>query len=141
MIQFALTAEEAEVASGLDSGFAVTVLQIRDAARREGIEAVLISGHRPRSYQAALYADPAREKISGVTTAPPGMSKHEIGFAADLAGKRNTIQQLRYGAIVEEYGMEWGGRYKKADWNHFEHPASRDMLAKYLEVRLMGLVR
>lgn len=136
MFRHPLTVEELEVAAGLDAGFVATVLAVRDECLDVGIPCSLGSGHRPRRYQAQLVADPAREKINGVPAQQPGQSKHQYSFAADLEGRRNALQQAKFGEIVERHGLEWGGRYSKPDWNHVEHRSNIHALRVVIAHRL-----
>lgn len=76
-------------------------------------------------------------KVSIVTNAPPGMSLHHYGLAADLGfiggdpylrGESKTIERVLwadYGRSVMEQGLRWGGDWNgngRQDPNDFDRP-------------------
>jgi len=130
-----LSAAEAEIVAGLDPVLRPVALQHRDVALREGLPFVFISGLRSRSQQAGLATDPNRT----TPAAPPGSSKHEVGGAYDLKRQTPAVEE-KVGALGERVGLRWGGRFKPlADPNHFEAPMTRDELATYRRVQLVGV--
>lgn len=129
-----LSAEEAEIVSGLDSSFQPVALEHRRLAVAAGLPFTFISGLRSRSQQAALASDPNRE----TPAAAAGTSKHEVGFAYDIHSLGLTSSQLsQIGAIAESLGLSWGGRFApRPDANHFEAPNPRADLASYRNVKI-----
>ncbi len=131
----ALTASEVEIVNGLDPLLRPIALRHRDAALRAGLPFVFLSGLRSRSQQAALASDPNRT----TPAAAAGKSKHEIGFAYDLVRQAPGIE-AKVGALGETAGLRWGGRFAPMpDPNHFEAPTTRDDLATYRRIQLIGL--
>lgn len=139
-MRHALSAEELEVAAGLHPTFRRVVLRLRDACLDERLSAELVSGFRPRQFQAILYENPdlmvggVRVRAAGVPAAKPGVSKHGVGFAADLGGPRTAEQQARFGQLAEAHGLEWGGRY--GDPNHVESRTALVDLLAFLRVEV-----
>lgn len=67
----------------------MALLQMMDAARRDGVWIVVVSGFRDRSRQEMLFQMKVQERGSARaaarTVAPPGYSEHHTGYAVDLA--------------------------------------------------------
>jgi hypothetical protein len=137
-----LSAAEAEIVNGLDPTFRPYALRLREAAFANGLPFTFLSGLRSRAQQQAEASKPNRT----TPAAAPGKSKHEIGFAfdvdliADNGAPIYTTAQLGYlGRLAEGFGMTWGGRFlPKPDPNHFEAPFTREQLAAYRTVQLVG---
>lgn len=136
----ALSAAEAEIVAGLDPQFQPVALEHRRVAKAEGLPFTFISGFRSRDMQKAEALNVNRT----TPAAPAGLSKHEVGFAYDVdlntdAGKPiyTPAQLARLGAIAEQLGLRWGGRFTpKPDPNHFEAPQSRLTLGAYRSVKI-----
>lgn len=129
-----LTQAEAEILAGLDSSFQPVALRHRALCLAAGLPWVPISGLRSRSQQAQLASEPNRT----TPAAAPGTSKHEIGFAYDLA-RQDSATEAKVGALGESIGLTWGGRFSpQPDPNHFEAPDQRSTLAFYRNVKLSG---
>lgn len=97
----ATEAELAAVGHYRESGRMVKLLKpaaaafqkMQQAARREGVELVPISGYRSRAYQQGLFQRAVRkygsEEAAARWVAPPGYSHHQTGLALDIGdGKR-----------------------------------------------------
>src|SRR5215472_12435855 len=73
------------------------------------IQAHIISAYRSPGYQAGL---------SGYH-AQPGMSAHQYGAAADIGGlSRGQLAEL--GGMAPNYGVYWGGNWRRPDYPHFQ---------------------
>lgn len=135
-----LSAAEAEIVAGLDPEFQPVALRHRAAAHAAGLPFTFISGFRSRSQQGAEAASTTRT----TPAAPPGMSKHEVGFAYDVdlytdAGVPvyTPAQLAQLGVFGESLGLRWGGRFTpKPDPNHFEAPQPRVTLSAYRSVKI-----
>ena len=86
--------------------------------RAEGINVKVICGLRSNAEQAALYAQGRTAPGPKVTNAKPGYSWHNFGVAWDFVVFDDRGQPLwdsplmdRCGAIGEDLGLEWGGRW------------------------------
>ena len=95
--------------------------------RAEGIHVKVIAGTRSYEEQAALYAKGRTAPGSKVTNAQPGYSWHNFGMAWDFVVFNAAGQPLwdsplmdRCGAIGEELGLEWGGRWEFQDTPHLQ---------------------
>ena len=95
--------------------------------RAEGINVKVICGTRTYEEQAALYAKGRTAPGPKVTNAQPGHSWHNFGVAWDFVVFDAAGQPLwdsplmdRCGAIGEELGLEWGGRWKFQDKPHLQ---------------------
>lgn len=139
-----MTATEAVLASGLDPIILPRMLRHRAAVLDAGIPFRLISGRRGTDHQELLrkrYDDRMAEWISGGRVGPeprpaakPGTSKHELGFAYDYTGPRNSAEWVKSGELAEALGLESGHRYNDA--GHIEDPNPIDTLRRLLRVRL-----
>lgn len=135
-----LTPAEAEIVNGLDPALRPVALRHRERALSLGLPFTFLSGLRSRSQQQA------EADRTGRTTpaAPAGQSKHEVGGAYDLVRQSAAIE-TRVGALGEELGLKWGGRFRDArgnptpDGNHFEVPVSRSMFSAYRNVTLLSV--
>jgi len=112
----------------LDEHFRRRLLLVFKLMReRYGYQLVLLEGYRSAQRQETLAAQGRH-----VTRAGAHMSYHQSGRAADVAFYRDgrlAISELdpwamegyrRYGAIAEELGMTWGGRWQMKDFGHVE---------------------
>jgi hypothetical protein len=129
----ALTSVEVEIVSGLDPAFQPSALRARAAVLAAGIPFTFISGLRSRGQQAALDA------TAGSPAVAAGTSKHELGFAFDWTGPRNSTEQTRAGLLIQGLGLESGVFYKKPDPNHVEQPGSRGELYFYRAVKVVAV--
>jgi hypothetical protein len=127
---------EAEQLAGLDPVFIPAVLEHRRLCLAAGIPWTLESGRRSTDFQRILYEHP--DLHPGSPAAAPGTSYHELGFAYDAGGSRNTLQRVTFGSLAEQLGLVWGGRFSTPDWNHVQHASSRPDLAAYVRVRWGG---
>jgi peptidoglycan L-alanyl-D-glutamate endopeptidase CwlK len=105
-------------------------------AAASGLRLEVISGLRTWEEQADLYAQGRTKSGSVVTNARPGSSWHNFGLAVDLGlfdgrtyvdSKDPARAERVYRSIAEiakEYGIEWGGNWRRfKDTPHFEyHP-------------------
>lgn len=94
---------------------------------RHGYEMVLIEGYRSPQRQEQLLAQGGH-----VTQVGANMSYHQHGLAADSAflidgriaiSERDPLVMRGYelyGAIAEQVGLNWGGRWKMQDYGHVE---------------------
>jgi hypothetical protein len=129
-----LTDEECNVLAGLDPAFTWAPLAHRKACLDRGVPFILESGRRSFEFQKILHDHP--ELHPGSLAAAPGSSYHEVGFAYDAGGTRNALQQLTFGALAEELGLTWGGRFKpQPDGNHIQSSLARAVLVDYVRVR------
>lgn len=96
-------------------------------ARRNNIDAKVISGTRSFDEQAALYAQGRTAPGPIVTAAPPGFSNHNFGLSFDCGIWKNgsyiesgkEYQEL--GKLGKLLGLDWGGDWKMfVDEPHFE---------------------
>ncbi|MDB4933740.1 MAG: D-alanyl-D-alanine carboxypeptidase [Labilithrix sp.] len=69
----------------VEQGTASAFVKMRDAARRSGVDIVVVSGFRTMAKQRELYA--AYKAHRGNLAAPPGYSNHQSGHALDLNTK------------------------------------------------------
>lgn len=88
--------------------------------KRQGIEVIITSTYRDNAYQATLYAQGRTAPGKVVTNARPGQSFHNYRLAFDFVpivkGKAdyNNLKTFeRCGAIAEQCGLEWAGRWVK----------------------------
>ena len=95
--------------------YASELLRVAGSAR---LNPRVTSARRTHAQQARLY----RNYLAGAATypvAPPGTSAHEYGFAFDVVtSPLEALDEL--GAVWEEWGGIWGGRFN--DPVHFEFP-------------------
>lgn len=132
--------------------------------KRTGHKLVVVSGHRSRETQAAIYADSlkagAHKGAQGYRAAPPGRSKHQHGAATDLNilgrdGKRDrTITtgdaakdhaHPLYVALAEEaekLGLDAGRNFTRGlpDPYHVEERESLAVLQAEHAAYLRGLL-
>jgi hypothetical protein len=69
----------------VEQSTAAAFVRMRDAARRAGVNIVVVSGFRTMAKQRELYA--AYKAHRGNLAAPPGYSNHQSGHALDLNAK------------------------------------------------------
>jgi hypothetical protein len=131
-----LSPTEAAIVASLDPLFQPLALQHRAACLAAGLPFTFTSGLRSFAEQGRLKAEPGRV----TPAAPPGSSKHEVGFAYDFDGPRSAKEWLRAGELAEALGLRWGGRFTpKADNYHVEAPQSRGELFTFRLVKLAFL--
>ncbi len=102
------------------------LLQLREWGIDARIPDDSASSYRPRSRQAALYAN----RRPGFRVAPPGSSAHEVGAAYDLhiyTSQGDYIKwgsEFRYqlaGSAGKSLGLEWGGSWDpRPDYPHYQ---------------------
>jgi len=85
-------------------------------------------GYRSPERQADLYAKGRTAPGNIVTNAKPGTSAHQWGCAVDMVflteGGKPTYEGDwdRFGALVEQVGLVWGGHFKSIkDRPHLEY--------------------
>jgi peptidoglycan L-alanyl-D-glutamate endopeptidase CwlK len=111
----------------LNPGFRNTVLQLFVKMEARGYQMALLEGFRSAERQEML-----ANKGPHVTQARGGQSKHQHGFAADLAPMRDARLMISerdpwtasaYKALGEEaekVGLTWGGNWAMRDLGHVE---------------------
>ena len=100
----------------LDPSLIADAEQFVDWLKGLGIRVTVTSARRSRAKQAALYKRYQMGQ-SRYPAAPPGTSKHELGFAFDLGLTPPVYAQA--GKVWEQYAHgTWGGRFN--DEVHFE---------------------
>jgi peptidoglycan L-alanyl-D-glutamate endopeptidase CwlK len=105
------------------------------AQRHHGLEVIITQGLRTFEEQDALYAKGRTTPGLKVTDARGGSSFHNYGLAVDFAikvdGKLTWEDKIdsnessgpdydEVGKMGEEFGLVWGGRWKKSDRPHFQ---------------------
>lgn len=121
----------------LNPRFTQSVLLVLARLRERGYEFALLEGYRSPERQ---------EKLANlgnhVTNARAFQSKHQYGFAVDLAplrdnrlviSERDPWAMQAYTALGEEtqkIGLTWGGRWWFKDYGHIEAPESVSALAQ-----------
>jgi peptidoglycan hydrolase-like protein with peptidoglycan-binding domain len=96
-------------------------------AERRGLSVFVFEGMRSIERQDKLYEQGRTAPGKVVTWVKGGGSYHNYGIAIDVVfqGKRPWGEQHDWnalGACGEAAGLEWGGRWKKADRPHFQIP-------------------
>jgi peptidoglycan L-alanyl-D-glutamate endopeptidase CwlK len=117
----------------LDPAFSARLLAVFKLMReRHGYEMVLLEGYRSPERQQMLASMGPH-----VTNAGAFQSLHQYGMAADCAflrGGKLVISEKDewamkgyelYGALAEEAGLRWGGRWAMRDYGHIELRARR----------------
>jgi peptidoglycan LD-endopeptidase CwlK len=100
--------------------------QLIAECKREGINLVVTSGLRTYAEQARLYAQGRSRPGRIVTNAKPGQSWHNHALAFDCVpfvnGKPDweSPHWDRIGALGEQLGLTWGGRFRLVDKPHFQ---------------------
>lgn len=117
-----LTATQHRIVSGLDPFFQPFVLAHRDQMLAAGIPWDITDGFRSTEEQARLFAEKPN------LAAPPGRSKHEVGFAVDISGPRTPGEWTIAGELAERMGLRWGGRFRTQEPWHIEAPQPRSLL-------------
>lgn len=82
-----------------------------------GAQVQVTSTYRSMAQQTELYRR-YRAGQSKYPAAPPGASYHNYGRAFDIVGPPNVLAYL--GAVWEQMGGTWGGRYGSPDPIHFQ---------------------
>ena len=111
------------------------VFAAKAIAAKEGLDVIVLSGHRTWQEQDNLY-NIGRRGIKGerkVTNAKAGYSNHNFAIAIDLGvfrGKKyldesepKTASRIyrEIAKIAKEYNLDWGGDWKFSDEPHFEY--------------------
>ncbi|HEY5946045.1 MAG TPA: transglycosylase SLT domain-containing protein, partial [Kofleriaceae bacterium] len=96
-------------------------------AQRRGLSVYIVEGLRSMKRQNELYEQGRTAPGKVVTWVKGGGSYHNYGLAIDVVfqgkepwGEQHDWQAL--GQAGEAAGLEWGGRWKKADRPHFQIP-------------------
>lgn len=126
-----LTAHEAEIVASLDSTMQPFALQHRHAVLSRGVPYVFTSGFRSRSDQRHLWEEDPSNALE------PGKSMHELGFAWDATGPRDSDEWAVFGEEADKFGLEWGGHFRKPSLWHIEVPGSRRRLAQFRTMKLV----
>ena len=98
---------------GLEPGFAGNINNLMQHwnTLHPNDQASIISAYRSAQQQAGL---------TGYHAAP-GMSAHQLGAAADLrTASRNPADLRQMGAMAPQYGVYWGGNWRRPDMPHFQ---------------------
>jgi peptidoglycan L-alanyl-D-glutamate endopeptidase CwlK len=123
--------------SRLDPRFAQTVLLVLTRLIERGYPFVLLEGYRSPERQDLLAA-----MGNNVTNARAFQSKHQYGFAGDVApvrdgrlviSEQDSWAMEAYAELVREAeraGLKWGGRWSFRDFGHIESPETVTVLAK-----------
>lgn len=103
---------------GLDPEFAKKLSVFEARLAEQGIKVILTWGYRSIASQKGLYAKGRTAPGSIVTNARGGYSWHNYGLAADYAfvidGKVTWNGPWdKFGKIARDFGLEWGGSWKK----------------------------
>lgn len=121
----------------LDPQFVQLVLKLRAQMQARGYPLALVEGYRSPERQ-----DQLAGMHQHVTNARGGQSKHQYGFAADLAPVRDgriviserdpwaMAAYLAMGEEAEALGLVWGGRWSFRDYGHVELRGSIASLLK-----------
>lgn len=114
--------------SGLRSFFRPWARDLVHVASVAGVLPRVTSTLRSSTYQAKLYRDYLAGR-NAYPVAPPGSSAHELGLAFDMVtSPMSALSDL--GAVWEDWGGVWGGRF--GDEVHFEFPgAAQHAVAKH----------
>ena len=87
------------------------------ALAEAGVKALVTSARRDPAKQAELYADYLAGR-SRFPAAPPGKSTHGVGMAFDVKLEPPVYDEA--GAVWEQAGFTWGGRFRPTDPIHFD---------------------
>lgn len=121
----------------LNPHFTQSVLQVLARLRERGYTFALLEGYRSPERQ-----DRLADLGNHVTNARAFQSKHQYGFAADLAPLRDgrlVISErdpwamqayIALGEEAEKVGLTWGGRWWFKDYGHLEATESVATLAR-----------
>lgn len=124
----------------LEPGFAQAVLHLMQRMGGRGFQTMLLEGCRSPARQDRLAA-----QATLVTRAKGGQSRHQYGFAADIAFVRNGKVVISerdpwamsgYRALGEEAraaGLTWGGNWSFKDYGHIEQPGSLKALERMIQ--------
>lgn len=121
----------------LEKGTRARALSFIESAADAGIVLLVTCTLRTPEDQAALYAQGRTAPGRIVTWAKPGQSLHEqrpgetgaraldvvpMRLGKPVWGTRGADGELwaRVGALGEAAGLEWGGRFRKRDFPHFQ---------------------
>lgn len=123
--------------SGLNSDVARKARALVLEAAKQGIALTITNTLRSTQEQSRLYEQGRTTEGPIVTHAKPGTSKHEFGHAFDVAvvgengnptwPEDNDLWN-KIGAIGENLGLKWGGRFKTPDRPHFESKYTLDQI-------------
>lgn len=138
-----MTSRDLQLLSGLAPSFRGRLVMLEQLLEAEGIPFSISDGYRSEATQRAAYehwlatggANGGRNLAGNVvpSISPPGRSKHEVRYAADLGGPRNAREWQRLGELAESIGLGWGGRWARPEVWHVEDPRPRDVLARLQE--------
>lgn len=91
-------------------------------AQAAGLQPIVTSTWRTYAEQKKLY-DKFLRGESQYPASPPGEGSHEYGWAFDMVvTPRDALWDL--GDLWEEWGGDWGGRWRNPDIIHFELPGA-----------------
>ncbi|WP_297576898.1 M15 family metallopeptidase [uncultured Deefgea sp.] len=119
----------------LESRFVQQVLQVMKKMDERGYPLALLEGYRSPERQ-----DELAQMANLVTKAKGGQSKHQYGWAVDLApikngkviiSEKDPWASEAYQALGEEAeaaGLTWGGRWSFKDYGHIEKTGSLAVL-------------
>jgi hypothetical protein len=120
--------------------FSQEVLHVMQRMKVRGFDTMLLEGCRSPERQ-----DRLAQQSQTVTKARGGQSRHQYGFAADIAfvregkvviSERDPWAMQGYLALGEEAqaaGLTWGGNWSFKDYGHIEHKGSLKELEKLID--------
>ncbi|WP_243729445.1 M15 family metallopeptidase [Paludibacterium purpuratum] len=124
----------------LEPSFSQVVLHLMQRMNTRGYQTMLLEGCRSPERQ-----DRLASQSTTVTKAKGGQSRHQYGFAADIAFVRNGKVVISerdpwamsgYQALGEEAraaGLTWGGVWSFKDYGHIEQPGSLKVLEQMIQ--------
>lgn len=94
------------------------LMKMIDAAKKEGIDLLVISGYRTESTQAGLYNNSVKrngEEHALIYSAKPGYSEHQLGLAVDLNDTEERFDQTKEYKWLKANSYKYGfiERYPK----------------------------
>ncbi len=97
---------------------AEALMKMIDAAKKEGIDLLVISGYRTESTQAGLYNNSVKrngEEHALIYSAKPGYSEHQLGLAVDLNDTEERFDQTKEYKWLKANSYKYGfiERYPK----------------------------
>jgi peptidoglycan LD-endopeptidase CwlK len=113
--------------------FLIRILDLLAECRKRGADFYVLRGFSTYAEQDAIYAKGRAESGPRVTDAKAGQSAHNFGLAVDLCRDKDLrIPKLQpdwrdasyeiLGVLAPQYGLVWGGHYKKPDRPHINFP-------------------
>ncbi|MBV8048536.1 MAG: M15 family metallopeptidase [Paludibacterium sp.] len=124
----------------LEPSFSQVVLHVMQRMSARGYQTMLLEGCRSPARQDRLAAQAVT-----VTKAKGGQSRHQYGFAADIAfvrggkvviSERDSWAMAGYQALGQEAqaaGLTWGGNWSFKDYGHIEQPGSLKVLEQMIQ--------